>query len=89
MLSQKVIAVVALLAFLGMIFRGREFAWAVVILAVIGGGAWLLSRRALGVRGLGGVGGYLCDSCKYSYGDVCNRPEKPNATKCPDYKRSG
>lgn len=91
MYSQRVIAVVALIAFVAMITRGGEFAWAVVVLGVIGGGAWLLARRSLGRGGgLGGLGsGYLCDTCKYSYGDVCTRPEKPNATKCPDYKPSG
>jgi hypothetical protein len=30
---------------------------------------------------------FLCDTCKYNYGDVCHRPERPNATRCPDYKR--
>lgn len=30
---------------------------------------------------------YLCDTCKYDYGDVCKRPERPNATECPDYQR--
>ena len=29
---------------------------------------------------------YLCDTCKYDYGNVCNRPERPNALQCPDYK---
>jgi len=32
-------------------------------------------------------GKFLCDSCRYDYGDVCTRPERPNATRCPDYKR--
>jgi hypothetical protein len=30
---------------------------------------------------------YLCDSCKWDYGNVCKRPERPNAAKCPDYER--
>ena len=90
MFNQRVIAVVALLAFIAMITRGGQFAWAVIILGVIGGGAWLLARRAVGRGVLGGLGGgYLCDTCKYNYGDVCTRPEKPNATQCPDYKRAG
>ncbi len=29
---------------------------------------------------------FLCDSCKFNHGDVCRRPERPNATECPDYK---
>lgn len=30
---------------------------------------------------------YLCDSCKYDYPGACNRPERPNAVTCPDYKK--
>lgn len=30
---------------------------------------------------------YLCDSCKWDYGNACVRPERPNALTCPDYKR--
>ena len=29
---------------------------------------------------------FLCDTCMYDYGDACTRPERPNATECPDYK---
>ena len=29
----------------------------------------------------------LCDTCKYDYPGACSRPERPNALKCPDYKR--
>lgn len=35
----------------------------------------------------GGGGEILCDSCKYNYGNVCVRNERPNATRCPDFKR--
>ena len=27
----------------------------------------------------------LCDTCMYDYGSACTRPERPNATLCPDY----
>jgi len=30
---------------------------------------------------------YLCDSCKWDYGTACVRPERPNAVRCPDYKK--
>ncbi len=30
---------------------------------------------------------FLCDTCKYDYGDVCRRPERPNARECDDYQR--
>jgi hypothetical protein len=29
----------------------------------------------------------LCDTCRYDYGNVCRRPERPNALRCPDYRR--
>lgn len=32
---------------------------------------------------------FLCDTCRYCYGNACNRPERPNARTCPDYKRGG
>jgi len=32
-------------------------------------------------------GNFLCDTCKYDYGGACRRPERPNATTCPDYQR--
>jgi hypothetical protein len=30
---------------------------------------------------------FLCDSCKYNDARYCSRSERPNATKCPDYKK--
>ncbi|MFT5289562.1 MAG: hypothetical protein ACI8QS_002490 [Planctomycetota bacterium] len=39
------------------------------------------------VRGLFPSSRVLCDTCKYDYGHVCVRPERPNATSCPDFKR--
>lgn len=33
-----------------------------------------------------GSSGYLCDRCKWDYGDACKRPERPNARVCPDFK---
>lgn len=41
------------------------------------------------LRRLAGLGSAspLCDRCKFDYGDACRRPERPNALKCPDFKR--
>ena len=39
------------------------------------------------LRSLFTGGASLCDRCKYDYGNVCTRPERPNAKTCPDYKR--
>lgn len=30
---------------------------------------------------------FLCDTCRYDYGKACTRPERPNAVRCPDYKK--
>lgn len=51
--------------------------------------SWLISlwRRVLGAFGLSSKSGFLCDDCKYNYGTICSRPDRPNATRCPDYKR--
>ena len=38
-------------------------------------------------RAAGGGSEFLCDTCRYCYGSACTRPERPNATSCPDYKR--
>ena len=40
-------------------------------------------------RRLGGLepSAPLCDSCKWDYGGVCKRPERPNAFTCPDYTK--
>ena len=34
-----------------------------------------------------GVGGFLCDTCKFDHPTACRRPERPNAKVCPDYER--
>jgi hypothetical protein len=34
-----------------------------------------------------GPGAPLCDRCKWDYGDVCKRPERPNARRCPDFEQ--
>ncbi len=49
----------------------------------------LFQRLMLGLRRLFALerGQYLCDSCKWDWGNVCKRPERPNAKTCPDYKR--
>lgn len=34
----------------------------------------------------GGASEFLCDHCKYDYGNACRRPERPNARRCNDYR---
>ena len=47
----------------------------------------LLDRLLALLRGMGLRQAPLCDTCKYDYGNVCTRPERPNALRCPDYRR--
>lgn len=28
---------------------------------------------------------FLCDRCKFNYGNVCLRAERPNAKQCPEF----
>ena len=79
--ANRIVAAIVLVGFASYIFRSFGPLFGVAAVAILGLLAWILARREDGSR-------YLCDTCKYSYGDVCSRPEKPNATKCPDYKRS-
>ena len=50
-----------------------------------------LSFAAGGGRGKIWLGSsrYLCDNCKYNHPRYCSRPERPNATRCPDFKSRG
>ena len=32
---------------------------------------------------------FLCDNCRYDYGQACTRRERPYALKCPDYTPRG
>ena len=45
-----------------------------------------LKRFMQRIAGVFRSSAYLCDTCKYDYGDACKRPERPNAKVCDDYK---
>lgn len=47
---------------------------------------WLDQLKAR-LSALFGGSRFLCDTCKYNYGNACWRPERPNATSCADYRR--
>jgi len=51
---------------------------------------WRLRRFWQWIIGLGrasrGESEFLCDRCRYNYGSACNRPIRPNAQTCPDFK---
>jgi len=42
---------------------------------------WLKFRKKAGNPKL------LCDTCKYDYHTACRNPKRPNATRCPDYRK--
>ena len=82
-----VIGTVVVLCFLALMV-GRLAVRSLPIL--IGGGvlAFFLLRLTRSRHGGGwGRSEFLCDTCTFDYGDVCTRPERPNATRCPDYER--
>lgn len=43
----------------------------------------LAVKRSLGLNVI------LCDSCAWNWRSACHRPERPNATWCPEYKKRG
>lgn len=47
---------------------------------------WKYMLRAKRLLGLNTI---LCDSCMWNWRSACHRPERPNATWCPDYKAKG
>jgi hypothetical protein len=48
-----------------------------------------LEKFKLGVKKALGMNIFLCGSCKWNWRTACNRPERPNATWCPDYTKKG
>ncbi|MEZ5987845.1 MAG: hypothetical protein R3F30_01705 [Planctomycetota bacterium] len=52
-----------------------------------GGAPWALRRLWQKLRAVVTGGAPLCDRCKYDYGNVCTRPERPNAKVCPDFEK--
>lgn len=66
----------------------RLFYWTGAVVV----GAILAGLAAAGDKGSpwGTTGGsFLCDRCKYNHPRYCSRPERPNATRCPDFKSRG
>lgn len=63
-------------------FRGPRY-WIGVLGAAVCG-AYLATRGSRSASG--SKIEFLCDSCKYNDARYCGRPERPNATRCPDYK---
>jgi hypothetical protein len=58
---------------------------AVFLFALLAAGAVAQGAKSSS-RHPGGSGEFLCDSCRYNDGRYCSRPERPNATDCPEYR---
>lgn len=55
------------------------------------GGFWgwlrrLQRRLSDGWKQAKAPGQFLCDSCRYDYGNACHRVGRPNVSRCPEYK---
>ncbi|MDH4068680.1 MAG: hypothetical protein OEU97_07125 [Dehalococcoidia bacterium] len=48
-----------------------------------------LDKLKLGVRKQLGMSVFICGNCKWNWRSACHRPERPNATWCPDYVKKG
>ena len=90
----KIVWAVATFAFLLMLFGGARTSGQVLAMLIVYGALTFLIFRMMkegggggGGGGIWGGGGFLCDSCLLDYGNACSRPERPNATQCPDYKK--
>jgi len=46
----------------------------------------VLKKIIQAIKRVFGLERFLCDTCRYDYRGACARPERPNATECPDYK---
>ena len=60
---------------------GRYFLLPAILLALL---VLFLTRKSFKARDGGEA--FLCDRCKYNDARYCSRPERPNATRCPDFK---
>ncbi|MGQ9545864.1 MAG: hypothetical protein ACUVTR_01670 [Dehalococcoidia bacterium] len=50
--------------------------------------SWLANFK-INVKKALGMNIFLCESCKWNWRTACHRPERPNATWCPDYAKKG
>jgi hypothetical protein len=77
-------AVLAIAALLAMVLPlGGPVFWSIALAAAA---VLSLASRAPAVGGFLPRSEFLCDTCKYNDARDCSRPERPNATRCPDYR---
>jgi hypothetical protein len=65
-------------------FVPNEIGWAGFCVA-LGGTVLSTFSYASTERGTRSESQFLCDECKMHHGNVCDRPERPNALECPDF----
>lgn len=80
------LCIAAILGFAVGLRSPRYWVVALVVAFVLG---CLRARGALASPDSTIVSGFLCDSCKYNHPNTCSLPDRPNATRCADYKRRG
>ncbi len=59
---------------------GEQLVRVGIAVLVLGGLGYLVFRM------LGHRSSYLCDRCKFNSSRYCSRPERPNASRCPEFK---
>ncbi|MCL0038974.1 hypothetical protein M1N46_01840 [Dehalococcoidia bacterium] len=52
-------------------------------------GSGFTQRIIFHIRRFLGMNVFLCDTCKWDWRSACHHPERPNATRCPDYEKRG
>ncbi len=84
------LCIAAMLGFAVQLHSPSYWGLAVIVAFFLG------ALRAKGGRSTSGAtsgpsigSGFLCDSCKYNHPNTCSLPDRPNATRCADYKRRG
>ncbi|MBI4332503.1 MAG: hypothetical protein HY673_14625 [Chloroflexi bacterium] len=46
-------------------------------------------RAILTIKKILGKNIFLCDSCQFDWRGACHNRERPNVTRCSDYKKRG
>jgi hypothetical protein len=90
----RVLAAFAVVVFLGGLLSGVVFVlsiprpayWGFVLLVAVGAAIKAAAADRSRARLFGRSTEFLCDTCRYNSDRDCSRPERPNATRCPDYK---
>ena len=80
------LCIAAMLGFVVRLHSPQYWGVAVIVAVVVG---TLRAKGGVSATGPGIGSGFLCDSCKYNHPNTCSLPDRPNATRCGDYRRRG